>query len=134
MQWRRSDTVAVVLIWTFVFVAALVVAVVFADDDPATDEGAGAGALAFVVGGALTGTYLAVRYRRSIVNELKREAGAAPRRETVDIAGAIVLGVVGIVIAVIAGVSLFSFEAYFCGLLLGGGFVLVRRLRRKRAP
>jgi hypothetical protein len=43
-----------------VFVAAAVVAFISQDDDPYTDEGSGAGALAFAVGMAATIIYLAI--------------------------------------------------------------------------
>jgi tryptophan-rich sensory protein len=51
---------AIVAIWVVVFLAAAVVAVIFQDDDPYTDESSGAGALAFVVGMAATIIYLAI--------------------------------------------------------------------------
>jgi tryptophan-rich sensory protein len=56
----------IVLIWAVVLVAAGVLAFLLQDDDPYTDESAGAGALAFVVGTAATGVYAAVgSYRHS---------------------------------------------------------------------
>jgi tryptophan-rich sensory protein len=51
---------AIAAIWVVVFLAAAVVAFIFQDDDPYTDEGSGAGALAFIVGMAATIIYLAV--------------------------------------------------------------------------
>ena len=50
----------IVAIWVVVLLAAGVVAFIFQDDDPNTDEGSGAGALAFVVGMAVTIIYLAI--------------------------------------------------------------------------
>ena len=51
---------AIVAIWVVVLVAAAVVAFIFQDDDPYTDESSGAGALAFVAGMAGTISYLAI--------------------------------------------------------------------------
>jgi O-antigen/teichoic acid export membrane protein len=57
---------SIVAIWAVVIAAAVVLAIIFQDDDPNTDEGAGAGALAFVVGMVATTIYLAVgSYRHS---------------------------------------------------------------------
>lgn len=50
----------IVAIWVVVFLAAAVVAVIFQDDDPYTDESSGAGALAFIAGMAATVIYLAI--------------------------------------------------------------------------
>jgi hypothetical protein len=81
MKWRRSDTVAVVVILSSVFVLALVAAAAFADDNPNTDEASGFGALAFIVGGVLLCIYFAVRYARPIARALKQEAGNTARAE-----------------------------------------------------
>ena len=62
---------------------AFVLAAVGADDDPGTNEGAGAGALAAIAGGLLTGVYFLVRERRAAAR--KRAAalreGARPPLE-----------------------------------------------------
>jgi hypothetical protein len=55
---------SIVAIWAVVIAAAFVLAVIFQDNDPNTDEGAGAGALAFVVGMVATVAYLAVGQHR----------------------------------------------------------------------
>jgi hypothetical protein len=48
----------IAFIWTWVFVAAMLAAAVFRDNDPNTDEAAGFGALAVPVGIVLTLAYV----------------------------------------------------------------------------
>jgi hypothetical protein len=50
----------IALIWVGVFVLAFVAAALFQDNDPATDDAAGFGVLAGIVGGALTLVYALV--------------------------------------------------------------------------
>ena len=48
----------IAFLWAGVFVLAFIGAAVFQDDDPATDDGAGLGALAGIAGGILTVVYV----------------------------------------------------------------------------
>jgi hypothetical protein len=62
-------------LWIGVFLVAFLGALYSLDDDPNTDEGAGAGALAFLVAGALTVAYLALAKRLNSHNALASSAG-----------------------------------------------------------
>ena len=65
-QYWNPKKRTIVAIWAVVIAAAVVLAIIFQDNDPNTDEGAGAGALAFAVGMVATVIYLAVgSYRHS---------------------------------------------------------------------
>ena len=63
MDITKRDTAAIVLTWVAALAGAFVLAVVGADDDPGTNEGAGAGALAAIAGGLLTGVSFLVQRR-----------------------------------------------------------------------
>jgi hypothetical protein len=68
----RGNVIA--YIWIGTAVAGLLVAMFFQDDDPNTDDAAGAGVLIFVVGGALTVAYLAVASRLDVRGGAENEA------------------------------------------------------------
>jgi hypothetical protein len=59
----------IAVIWIVLLVLAFVAAIVFQDDDPTTDEGAGAGALVGIVGSILTGLYVGSSYVVKAVRE-----------------------------------------------------------------
>ena len=143
----RRDYWAIAAIWIVVFIAAFIFAVLIADDDPNTDEGAGAGALAVPVGGLLTGVYLLVRETRArrkkqgiavISSETDRivvpQSPRLPRTREwwVDVIGTVVLWIVGTVVAI----KVFGFDdgmAVWIAGLVSLAFLLVRHLRRTRS-
>jgi hypothetical protein len=143
---NRRDYWAIAAIWVVVFSAAFLLAAVTADDNPNTDEGAGAGAVAVIVGGLLTGIYLLIRETRARREKerIARSSGETerivvpksprlprPREWWVDVVGAIVLGIIGIVIA-LEVVGLNADLGVWIGGLLPLAFLLVRHLRRTR--
>jgi membrane associated rhomboid family serine protease len=129
MKGRRVDMIVVVCIWVAVLTGAVLLAAFAADDDPATDDAAGAGALAGVVGGLLTAIYLGVRHLHR-PRPLRRLRAASPE-DRIDVAGAIALWIVGMLAGLALGIGSNSF---FVGGLLAVGFVLLRRRRRSRPP
>jgi len=115
--WSRT-AVVITSIWVLVFAAAFVLASVYTDDDPKTDEASGFGALAGIVGILLTVLYLAV-------SRIRTSAQVA------DVLGAIGLFVAGAALSAAIG-------APDAGVLLGGAaagvFVWMRHRRRPHMP
>jgi hypothetical protein len=108
MRERRHPRGSVIAyIWIATFVAGLLLATFFQDDDPKTDDAAGAGALIFVVGGALTIAYLAVGRRLSSRNVAigSAEAQSADGEKRTWVrrnVGPLAAGAAGLVVLVLA--------------------------------
>jgi peptidoglycan/LPS O-acetylase OafA/YrhL len=143
----RRDYWAIAAIWVVVLVGAFLLAALTADDNPNTDEGAGAGVLAAIVGGLLTGVYLLIRETRARREKerIARSSGETerivvpktprlprPREWWVDVVGAIILWIVGTVIA-LQVVGLNDDLGVWIGGLLPLAFLLMRHLRRTRS-
>ena len=140
----RRDIWAIAGIWVVVFIAAFVLAALSADDDPNTSEGAGAGALAVIVGSVLTGVYLLIQElrarpkrngiagsssttERTVVPKSPRRP--RPREWWLDVIGAGVLWVIGtVIVELVLGLD-GGYDAWIGG-LLPLVFLLVRHLRR----
>ena len=78
---ERRHILALVAIWVVVFVGAFAAAVAFEDDNPSTDDGAAFGAIAALVGAALSGVYLMVMERRSARKRPRRKLPRSTSRE-----------------------------------------------------
>src|SRR5262245_39142696 len=115
MSRRAVDVLVITAIWVLVSAAAVVLLAVWADDDSATGEASGAGALIAIGGGLFTALYLAMRRIPS-------------REQRIDIVGTLVLFVVGTGVAIAVGIVEASF---FVGGTIAAVFLLVRRGRRK---
>ena len=125
MKSRRVDTIVIVCIWIVVLVGAFLLAAVAADDNPATDDAAGAGALAGIVGGLATAVYLGVRHLGR--PRPLRRFRTASREDRIDFVGAAAIWIT----VALAGLALdIASSAIFLGGLLAIGFVLLRRRRR----
>lgn len=126
---RRGDIVAIALIWLCVLVGAFLAA-------PATDDDAGVGQLAGVVGFALTGLYLYVRGLRHRGRLVRRPAqlirtSAHPGSTTkswLKVVLVMLLWLAGSVTALLAGMH--DSLALLLGGLLPLAVFLVRRFRR----
>lgn len=70
---RQRDWIALVVVWGLVLTGAFLAATLGADDDPATDDASGAGALAAIVGSGITALWFIVREVRT-----RREGTRAP--------------------------------------------------------
>ena len=115
---RHRTAIVLVSIWMLVFAAAFVLAAVYADDDPKTDEAAGFGALAGLVGIVLTVVYLGVSRIRS-------------RAQVVDVLGAVGLFAAGSALAAAVGEP---DAALFFGGIPAGVFVWWRHRGRPKTP
>jgi hypothetical protein len=146
MEFRKRDIFALILIWVGVFVAAVVVGVQVADDDPKTDDGAAMAPFALVAGGLLSGLYILVRERRDQArkklvvprreHEVVHEQSVAHRssarlRNAGQLALAAGLWVVGV--AAVASVIGFGSVAAYVGGLLPVGVLLVLNRRGSRS-
>jgi hypothetical protein len=115
---RRRTALAIAAIWILVLVAAFVLVALFADDNPSTDEGAGAGALAAIVGALLTALYLALSRKPS-------------QAQVTDALGAVGLFVAGVALAAAVGAA---DGALIFGGVLAGLYLWARHRRRPRTP
>jgi hypothetical protein len=143
MKVSKRDVVVLVLIWIAVFAIAFVLAVLLADDNPTTDDGAAFGALATVAGALLSGLYLFTRERpamRKAQAKVRVQQAAAPQPRAVSrglrkqIAVAVVvvgLWVAGTVVARLI-IGLEAGVASQVGVLLPLGYLLVY-FRRSRS-
>lgn len=146
MEFRKLDIFALILIWVGVIVAALIVGVLVADDDPKTDDGAAMAPFALVAGGLLSGLYILVRERRdqarkklvvprrdqAVVHEQAVvQTSSARFRNAGQLALAAGLWVVGTV--VLASVIGFGSLAVWVGGLLPVGVLLVLNRRGSRS-
>jgi hypothetical protein len=136
---KQRDIVALVVIWSLVLTGAFLLAALGADDDPQTDDAAGAGVLAAIAGAILTGLYffvLELRSRKERVREPTRTttshtistATPSGRARWVEIVLVTGLWIAGTVVALIAGVPV-DYAAWLGG-LLPLAVLLVRHLRR----
>jgi drug/metabolite transporter (DMT)-like permease len=72
----------IVVIWVVVLGAAILAASIWHDNDPSTDDGAGWGAIAFIVGAIATTAYLVVSSFRH--SRQKKAAEQIAEREFVE--------------------------------------------------
>jgi putative copper export protein len=146
MEFRKLDIFALILIWVGVLVAAVVVGVLVADDDPKTDDGAAMAQFALVAGGLLSGLYILVRERRdqarkklvvsrrepAVAHEQAVDHTSSPRlRNAGQLALAAGLWAVGTV--VVASVIGYGSVAVWVGGLLPVGVLLVLNRRGSRS-
>jgi hypothetical protein len=104
---RNIDILVVAAIWALVFGGAFLLAPYAADDDPSTDDAAGAGALAAVVSGLLTALYLGLRHTsgRLFAHRLRTMS----RAKRIDVAGTLAVFVVGVVVSEALGLGDLAF-------------------------
>ena len=136
MKVGKRDVVALVLIWIAIVAVAFGLAVLLADDNPSTDDGAAFGVLAAVVGALLSGLYLVIREGPAIRKaqaSVRAQQASAPQPRAVPrglrkqiAAGSVVVGlwVVGTLIARLA-LGLEGDVASGVGVLLSLGYLLV---------
>jgi hypothetical protein len=143
MRVSKRDVVVLVLIWIAVFAVAFLLAVLLADDNPNTDDGAAFGVLAAVAGGLLSGLYLVIREgpaMRKAQARVRAQQAAFPQprpvsrglRKQIAVASVLVgLWIAGTLVARLT-LGLDGDVASGVGVLLSLGYLLVH-LRRSRS-